>query len=195
MVLYPSLWLYAVVLYVASFAGDLVDGLAARKFNQCSKFGGLLDMVTDRCSTAGLLFVLGCEATVPLHTLAFQALILLDISSHWCQMYASLDQHHKSKDANHNVLVRWYYDYYLFFGYLCVGAEFLYVTQYVLQHMEQQQPSFLYSSVLLLWRVCLPGCILKQIINVAQLQSSCYAVATRDALQHSQDSANSGKES
>jgi phosphatidylglycerophosphate synthase len=27
--------------------------------NQTSAFGGLLDMVTDRCSTLGLLYVLG----------------------------------------------------------------------------------------------------------------------------------------
>ena len=27
-------------LYIASFVGDLFDGIAARKFNQCSKFGG-----------------------------------------------------------------------------------------------------------------------------------------------------------
>ncbi len=35
------------------------DGLVARKLNQTSTFGGLLDMVTDRCSTLGLLYVLG----------------------------------------------------------------------------------------------------------------------------------------
>jgi phosphatidylglycerophosphate synthase len=46
------------MLYLYSFTADLFDGMAARKFNQCSTFGGLLDMVTDRCSTLGLLFVL-----------------------------------------------------------------------------------------------------------------------------------------
>jgi CDP-diacylglycerol--inositol 3-phosphatidyltransferase len=35
------------------------DGMVARKLNQTSTFGGLLDMVTDRCSTLGLLYVLG----------------------------------------------------------------------------------------------------------------------------------------
>ena len=44
-----------------SFVGDLVDGHAARKFNQSSEFGGMLDMITDRCSTLGLLFALSCE--------------------------------------------------------------------------------------------------------------------------------------
>ena len=95
MIAYPHLWFTAVMLYVASFAGDLFgryrtfvvlfifhqyhatlyiwhssiirrlvflsDGMVARKLNQTSTFGGLLDMVTDRCSTLGLLYVLGGE--------------------------------------------------------------------------------------------------------------------------------------
>jgi len=61
MVLFPNYWYIALVLYVSSFVGDLFDGMAARRFDQCSTFGGLLDMVTDRCSTLGLLFVLSAE--------------------------------------------------------------------------------------------------------------------------------------
>lgn len=61
MICFPQRWIIAVILYVASFVGDLFDGLAARKFDQCSLFGGLLDMVTDRCSTAGLLCALSHE--------------------------------------------------------------------------------------------------------------------------------------
>ena len=38
-----------------------VDGLVARRLGQTSTFGGLLDMVTDRCSTLGLLFVLAID--------------------------------------------------------------------------------------------------------------------------------------
>jgi phosphatidylglycerophosphate synthase len=38
-----------------------LDGLVARRLNQTSTFGGLLDMVTDRCSTLGLLFVLAID--------------------------------------------------------------------------------------------------------------------------------------
>ena len=63
MIFIPERWFLAILLYVASFVGDLFDGLAARKFNQCSTFGGLLDMVTDRCATTGLLYVLGGEYT------------------------------------------------------------------------------------------------------------------------------------
>ena len=61
MMCYPDHWEAAIACYVSSFVGDLFDGIAARKFDQCSSFGGLLDMITDRCSTAGLLCVLSRE--------------------------------------------------------------------------------------------------------------------------------------
>ena len=61
MIFQPSRWFLALWLYIASFVGDLFDGLAARKFDQCSTYGGLLDMVTDRCATTGLLFILAGE--------------------------------------------------------------------------------------------------------------------------------------
>jgi len=31
----------ALVLYIGSFVGDLFDGVMARKFDQCSQFGGM----------------------------------------------------------------------------------------------------------------------------------------------------------
>ncbi len=61
MICFPEKWIFATVLYVLSFVGDLFDGMAARKFDQCSTFGGLIDMVTDRCSTTGLLCALSKE--------------------------------------------------------------------------------------------------------------------------------------
>lgn len=61
MICFPSAWVVAIICYLASFVGDLFDGMAARKFDQCSSFGGLIDMVTDRCSTTGLLCVLSRE--------------------------------------------------------------------------------------------------------------------------------------
>ena len=58
MIIAPNHWVLAAVFYFISFVGDLYDGMAARKLNQTSSFGGLIDMVTDRCSTTGLLCVL-----------------------------------------------------------------------------------------------------------------------------------------
>ena len=112
----------------------------------------------------------------------FLGLVLLDISSHWCQMYStcSLQQHHKSKEGNaeRNFLVRWFYEYYYFFGYLCVGAEFTYIFAYVQLHAEGSWYHGLLTYSLL---ACLPGCLMKQAVNVMQLASACYAVAKHDA--------------
>lgn len=175
-------WLLAINLYLASFVGDLFDGLVARRLGQTSTFGGLLDMVTDRCSTLGLLFVLAIDYEEIHLRLTFLSLCLLDISSHWCQMYStsSSGKHHKSEDGNQgrNFLVRWFYKYYFFFGYLCVGAEFTYVLAYVIRFTTDHWIHPVLKAVLL---SVAPGCFLKQLVNAMQLTSACYAVAKYDA--------------
>lgn len=81
----PSLFLSA---YVLGFAFDAVDGLAARHYDQVTKFGAVLDMVTDRCSTVGLLGIL-CRMS-PTYCVVWIVLMALDLSAHWFQVYASL---------------------------------------------------------------------------------------------------------
>ncbi len=184
-------------------------------------------MVTDRCSTLGLLFILYGEygasgnahfglfrlvsffigpkshsfvmttmlsrlvyiflphishLTLLLFSKLFLSLAILDISSHWCQMYstASLQIHHKSAEGNADrfFLVRWYYQCYPFFGYCCVSAEITYVTLYVLGHTDDELLVTIGSTLL---KILVPGCATKQIVNVFQLCSSCYAVAEHDA--------------
>ena len=74
--------------------------------------------------------------------------------------------------------MRWFYKYYFFFGYLCVGAEFTYVIAYVIQFTSDHWIHPLLKA--LLWAVA-PGCFLKQLVNIMQLMSACYAVAEYDA--------------
>lgn len=115
-------------------------------------------------------------------------LAILDISSHWCQMYAaaSLQMHHKSAEGNANrfFLVRYYYECYPFFGYCCVSAEITYVVMYVLKHatIDAQGNIFIHvmKSILV---ICIPGCSIKQVVNIFQLLTSCNSVATSDAKQ------------
>ena len=201
MMVLPERWLTAVVLYLASFGGDLVDGIAARKFHQTSSFGGVLDMVTDRCSTLGLLFVLAGEymtvdekLPLPLFRLSFLTLMILDIGSHWCQMHSSLavGQHHKSDEGNaeRHFLVRWFYGYYWFFGYLCVGAEFTYILLYARMRLSfSNDNEKLLQAINTALVVCVPGCIAKQMVNVMQLSSACYAIANHDATTHNEGKA------
>jgi CDP-diacylglycerol--inositol 3-phosphatidyltransferase len=177
----PSQWLLAVVLYFLSFAGDMIDGMAARRYNQCSQFGGVLDMITDRCSTLGLLMVLSSASKSDVYSLIYMGLAILDVSSHWIQMHSTLGQHHKSEEGNQgrHFLVRWFYKYYWFFGYLCVGAELTYITSFALIRMSDKNEW--YKVVETLRYLCLPGCVLKQCVNTSQLLSACYAIAEMDA--------------
>jgi CDP-diacylglycerol--inositol 3-phosphatidyltransferase len=185
----PDFWVCSILLYLAGFVGDLIDGWAARRFNQMSSYGGVLDMVTDRCSTLGLLYVLGGESAyngVSLWRLTFLMLQILDVSSHWTQMHSSLslNAHHKSVEGNagKNFLVRWFYQYYWFFGYLCVGAEFTYALLYVKSRLlASDKPSPLLDLVNYSLMVTSPGCVAKQTVNIMQLCSSCYAIAKSDA--------------
>ena len=93
---------------------------------------------------------------------------------------SALGKHHKSEEGNEgrNFLVRWFYKYYYFFGYCCVSAEFTYIFAYALQFTEG---TWLHPLLQFLLMVCIPGCIMKQAVNVMQLQSACYAVAQSDA--------------
>lgn len=111
----------------------LQDGRFARKFNQCSTFGAVLDMVTDRLSTTGLCLILAVLYRA--HTLHFLALVCLDIGAHWAQMYASLlskAASHKDVTTCSSPLLRLYYGKRLFMGSLCVGAEVFYLCLYLL---------------------------------------------------------------
>jgi CDP-diacylglycerol--inositol 3-phosphatidyltransferase len=84
-----------VLLYGVSQALDAFDGMAARKFNQSTRFGAVLDMVCDRASNAVLLAILA--DLHPTYSWVFLSDIVLDLVSHWYQMYVSLlkGAHHK----------------------------------------------------------------------------------------------------
>jgi len=93
---------YCTLLYGVSCLLDAVDGQAARALGQTSKFGAVLDMVTDRCvcyrllaqrwsevirrcTTSCLLCYL--SSAYPAYSIVFQFLIALDFSSHYMHMY------------------------------------------------------------------------------------------------------------
>ena len=75
-------------LYSTSCLLDALDGTMARKYNQVSSLGAVLDMVTDRSSTAGLMCFLCVQ--YPQWCVFFQLMLGLDITSHYMHMYASL---------------------------------------------------------------------------------------------------------
>ena len=82
-------------LYALSQGLDYIDGYVARKLGQCSNFGAVLDMVCDRVSDAIILCILA--EFYPSLSWFFLLTIILDITSHWFQMYSAVSEgeHHK----------------------------------------------------------------------------------------------------
>jgi CDP-diacylglycerol--inositol 3-phosphatidyltransferase len=169
---------YCMGCYTVAFMGDAIDGYVARMMNQSSKYGGVLDMVTDRISSAGFMALLA--QLYPEHAHGLALLICLDVASHWFHVVSIImignDQHHKSAETlkNRNFLLRWYYAIYPLFGYCCVGTEFFYMFLYL----------YYWTSNDVVWKLCIwgcaPACAIKNIINLAQLVSACYAIAEID---------------
>lgn len=100
------------LLYSISCLLDALDGYAARYFEQSTRFGAVLDMVTDRCTTACLLVFL--SSAFPRWAIIFQGLISLDLASHYMHMYATLsmggaDNSHKNVDKSRSRLLNLYY--------------------------------------------------------------------------------------
>jgi CDP-diacylglycerol--inositol 3-phosphatidyltransferase len=99
-------------LYSISCLLDALDGYAARYFEQSTRFGAVLDMVTDRCTTACLLVFL--SSAWPRWAILFQGLISLDLASHYVHMNATLsmggsDQSHKQVDKSRSWILNLYY--------------------------------------------------------------------------------------
>lgn len=85
---YQNYPIQTILLYGFSQLFDMFDGMAARKFNQSTDFGAVLDMVCDRASDAVILAMLG--SLYPEYSWLFYGDIILDLTSHWYQMYAAL---------------------------------------------------------------------------------------------------------
>jgi len=172
------------IAYTTSYVLDAADGVAARKLNQCSEFGAVLDMVTDRFSTATIMLVL--THLYPAYRFAFICTMILDIVSHWLQMYSTFvtgEKHHK-KAVTKWALLRFYYTFPYALFVLVLGSEMFVVTMYA-HHWEKT----LFASPALAWMkitvqtlvyVSLPLFALKHIINVVQLMSAVEKIVEYD---------------
>ena len=178
----------ALIYYLISFGGDLIDGYLARLFDQTSTYGGVLDMITDRMATAGLI-TLNC-VIYPTKTFMFSLAMMLDITSHWWHMLSTQGHHHKSQITTYSddplfiksiqTMINSYYGIYPLFAYCRVSAELYWVVLYALN----------FTSTWVSWNWLLElscktflkwGCILKNVINVAQLILAAFRMAAEDA--------------
>lgn len=148
---------------------DMFDGMAARHFNQSTNFGAMLDMVTDRCSTCGLMLTI--SKRLPQYTMLCHIFIWIDICSHWAHMLASLragSQSHKLVTSG-PALLQYYYKTHWFMVLLIFGAEGAPLVLYLLS-FEQIKP--LYPIFKCLGILCAPLFVLKHLINVIQFTNA-----------------------
>ncbi|KAK9779005.1 putative CDP-diacylglycerol--inositol 3-phosphatidyltransferase [Seiridium cardinale] len=123
------------VLYSVSCLLDALDGYAARYFEQSTRFGAVLDMVTDRCTTSCLLVFL--SSAFPRWAIIFQGLISLDLASHYVHMYATLamggsEMSHKSVDKSRSWLLNLYYTNKTVLFVACAANELFFIGLYLL---------------------------------------------------------------
>jgi CDP-diacylglycerol--inositol 3-phosphatidyltransferase len=123
------------LLYTVSCLLDALDGYAARKYNQSTKFGAVLDMVTDRCTTTCLLVFL--STAMPRWSMVFQLLISLDFTSHYMHMYATLamggsGNSHKNIDAKRSKIMHLYYTNRTVLFVCCAFNELFFIALYLL---------------------------------------------------------------
>ncbi len=168
----------ALTLYLISFLADALDGAVARLFNQCTRFGACLDMVTDRFATACLCIRLA--TLYPQWTIVFQAHVALDLASHYFQMFSSLScgaTSHKAVDRSKNVFVRLYYTHRWIMAILCAGNEACFIALYMMA--VDPNPRIRWGWV---WVASLPLTAIKQALNVAQLVSASEGLMKADGV-------------
>ena len=170
-------------LYGLSCLLDVADGYAARQLGQSSRLGAVLDMVTDRSTTAGLL----CHLVLlyPRGRLAFQLLLALDLVSHYAHIYASLTTgatSHKSVGREGNALLRLYYTSRTVLFLACAGNELFFMALYMVAYQPRLA---LFGTRFFLWESLVgasaPIFAFKQAMNVVQLYNAAHQLASLDA--------------
>jgi len=130
--------------YLISALLDAVDGHAARFFNQSTKFGAMLDQLTDRCGTACLMMMLA--VFYPSYAFFFQMSMVVDISMHWIHLHTSLmggKTSHKNMTTEDPYLLRVYYTSKPVLFTMCCGNEVFYMTMYLLHFYDSYLLTFL----------------------------------------------------
>ncbi|RVE50237.1 hypothetical protein evm_005072 [Chilo suppressalis] len=129
----PTHCVVACTCYITSALLDAFDGHAARYFNQSTKFGAMLDQLTDRAGTSCLMMTLG--TFYPQYLLWFQLSMAIDITGHWLYLHTTTLQgkaSHKFIDMSENPIMHLYYTNRTVLFSMCAGNEAFYAALYVM---------------------------------------------------------------
>lgn len=133
----PTNHIIASVCYITSALLDAFDGHAARYFNQGTKFGAMLDQLTDRCGTMGLVAVLA--HLYPKYMFFLLISMCIDISCHWIYLHTTVlqgKQSHKFIDMSENPIMSIYYTNRTVLFIMCAGNEAFFAALYLLYFTE-----------------------------------------------------------
>jgi len=168
--------------YLVSGLLDAFDGYAARLLNQSSRFGAMLDQLTDRCATLALLMMLG--HFYPKYMLLFQLSALIDIASHWLHLHShdlKGSQSHKSVSTTTNPVLRLYYTSRKFLFFMCAGNELFYAMLYLCYFNYGPRIPLIRLG---LWQlaaiICFPVAFVKTIISVVHLVTASQSIVEVD---------------
>lgn len=168
----------SMIYYAASQVLDALDGTAARYYKQTSKFGAVLDMLTDRMSTGVLFIVL--SHLYPSQWGIFTALLVLDLVSHWYQMYAKLSSGATTHKGSDNKILNFYYTFPYALLVHVVGNEGFFISLYILSFSYNVLPAWLMYTAKLSALICAPIATAKQVMNVIQLWDSVRILVEQD---------------
>lgn len=176
----PSNYVIASSCYVISALLDAVDGHAARYFNQSTKFGAILDQLTDRVGTMCLMATL-CMF-YPSYSFWFQLSMAIDIAGHWIYLHTTLLQgktSHKFIDMSENPIMRLYYTNRTVLFIMCSGNELFYAALYLLYFTEGPILAGIGLYRLLMY-LSAPVAIVKSLISVLHGYVSCINISIID---------------
>ncbi|XP_068623642.1 CDP-diacylglycerol--inositol 3-phosphatidyltransferase [Battus philenor] len=188
----PTHCVLACICYITSALLDAVDGHAARYLNQSTKFGAILDQLTDRAGTAGLMMTLA--TFYPRYTFWFQLSMVIDITGHWMYLHTCTLQgkaSHKFIDMAENPIMHVYYTNKTVLFFMCAGNEAFYSALYVMHFFAG--PTVLGIGLFkLIALLTMPVAVVKAGITVlhaivASLNMSIIDVNERAALSAKQD--------
>lgn len=122
-------------LYALSVSLDYFDGLTARKFNQISILGGILDMIIDRVSTMVILSKIAVEQPKYSPWCIFYSMV--DFMSHFVFFLASVYSGKHHKEMSDNIFLTLYYNQ-AFLYFVCFGSELCFVVSYLFKGKEKE---------------------------------------------------------
>ncbi len=153
------------IIYLVAANLDAVDGFLARKLNQQSKLGAILDYATDRGSDVLMFLMLAVLYKEAWSFFCF--LLMLDIFSHICQLYSTVflkQESHKNIGKQQGRLLNLYYSSRPVLYYACASYGLWLACWYL--HYFYPLAWMYYLSF-----VFLPGFVFKVVVHFIQVVS------------------------